>query len=329
MTSLEIAPKTNMAKVLFQRFVQSPVGGSAAALLLLIVAFALASDRFLVPYNLSLILQQSMVVGVLAIAQTIIILTAGIDLSIGATCVLGTIVIAQLVPDAGPYLALLGALAVCMMVGAANGFLVANIDLPPFIVTLGMFTIVSASTQLLAGSSTYPVSDPVLRILGQKVGLGQVKTTIGVFVLLALYLLAWYILGKTAGGKHLYAVGGSPVAASLSGIKTKRVLFLTYLISGVIAAIAAWVAVGRIPNADPNALQTANLDTITAVVIGGTSLFGGRGSVLGTLIGVLIVGVLRNGLTLIGVDNLYQNIATGCLVILAVAFDQFTRRRSR
>jgi len=141
------------------------------------------------------------------------------------------------------------------------------------------------------------------------------------------YLVCLYVLGQTSAGRHVYAVGGNPTAARYSGIKTNRTLMAVYVMTGVIAAIAAWAALGRIPNADPNAYQTANLDTITAVVIGGTSLFGGRGSVMGTLIGTLIVGVLRNGLTLIGVDNLYQNIATGVLVILAVAFDQVARRR--
>src|SRR5690606_29071073 len=110
--------------------------------------------------------------------------------------------------------------------------------------------------------------------------------------------------------------------------RSDRVIFSVYVVSGVIAMIAAWAALGRIPNADPNAYQNANLETITAVVIGGTSLFGGRGGVLGTLIGTLIVGVLRNGLTLAGVDNLYQNIATGALVIVAVAVDQFMRRKT-
>lgn len=305
----------------------NPLTGAIVVLLLFLISFSLASDRFLDPYNISLILQQSVVVGILAVAQTIIILTAGIDLSIGSACVLGTIAIARLLPLYGPGVALLGALLVCVLVGSINGFLVAGVDLPPFIVTLGMFTVIFASTQLLAGSSTYPISDSTLLFLGRKFSLGGFETTYGVVALILIYIVAWYVLGKTAGGKHLYAVGGQPKAAALTGVKTKRVLFCAYAVSGVIAAIGAWAAVGRIPTADPNALQNANLDTITAVVIGGTSLFGGRGSVIGTMIGVLIVGVLRNGLTLVGVDNLYQNIATGCLVILAVAFDQFTRRK--
>ena len=141
--------------------------------------------------------------------------------------------------------------------------------------------------------------------------------------------ITWYALTKTAWGRHVYALGNDPEAARLTGIHVGRTRFRVYLIAGVIYAFAAWQALGRIPNADPNAFQTGNLDSITAVVIGGTSLFGGRGSVGGTVVGALIVAVLRSGLTQAGIDSLYQDVATGVLVIAAVAFDQLARRRSR
>jgi fructose transport system permease protein len=310
------------------RILHQPLLGPLGALILAVIIFAVASPRFLSPFNVSLILQQSIVVGILAVGQTLIILTAGIDLSIGATAVLGTIMLAKTAGPGGAIAALFAALLICVAVGAVNGTLVTIFKLPPFIVTLGTFTAVSAATQLFAGSTTYPVQDSVLTFLGTSIGSGTTRTTLGVVVLILVYAFTWYALTQTAGGRHIYAVGGSPTAARLAGIKTNRTLFSAYIFTGVIAAIAAWAALGRIPTADPNAFQTANLDTITAVVIGGTSLFGGRGSVVGTLIGTLIVGVLRNGLTLVGVDNLYQNIATGVLVIVAVAFDQFARRRS-
>ncbi|RDH13340.1 ABC transporter permease, partial [Tsukamurella pulmonis] len=284
------------------------------------------TPQFATGYNISLILQQSMVIGILAVAQSLIILTAGIDLSIGATCVLGTVVLAK-VAGTDPVLAMAAALGVCLLIGAINGALVTVIKLPPFIVTLGMFTIVAAATQLYAGSQTYRVADGPLTFLGKGFDVAGFPLTLGLLALLVVYAVAWYVLNRTATGRHVYAVGGNPVSASLAGIKTSKTVFGIYLASGLIAAIAAWAALGRIPTADPNAFQTANLDTITAVVIGGTSLFGGRGSVLGTLVGALIVGVLRNGLTLVGIDNLYQNIATGVLVIAAVALDQLSRRR--
>ncbi|MCT1775109.1 ABC transporter permease [Brachybacterium sp. p3-SID957] len=316
------------ARDLAVRALHAPLFGATVALIVAIVIFSLLSPRFLTAVNFSLILQQSVVIGILAVAQTLIILTAGIDLSIGAIAVLGTIMLAQAAGAGGPLFALLVTLLVCVVLSSLNGALVTVLRLPPFIVTLGAFTAVVAATRLFAGSQTFPVSDPLLRLLGTTFSIGGFVTTYGVVVMLLVYVVIGYALTQTAWGKHVYAVGGSPTAARLSGVKTDRTVFSVYVLAGIIAIIAAWAAIGRIPNADPNAYQNANLETITAVVIGGTSLFGGRGGVLGTLIGTLIVGVLRNGLTLAGVDSLYQNVATGVLVIVAVAVDQFMRRRN-
>ncbi|MBY6350854.1 ABC transporter permease [Rhodococcoides corynebacterioides] len=308
---------------------REPLLGPMVALVLAVIVFSAISDSFLNPQNVSLILQQSVVVGILAVGQTLIILTSGIDLSIGAVAVFGTIVMAQTAGANGPMVALGSTLAVCLAFGAINGGLVTVLRLPPFIVTLGTFTAIQAATRLLAGSETYRVEQGPLTFLGTSFKIGSFSTTYGVVAMLLVYLVMWYALSQTSWGKHIYAVGGNPQASNLSGIKSGRVLFSVYIVTGVIAAIAAWAALGRIPNADPNAYQNANLETITAVVIGGTSLFGGRGGVIGTLVGTLIVGVLRNGLTQAGVDSLYQNIATGILVIVAVAVDQFARRRSQ
>lgn len=308
---------------------REPLLGPVVALVLAIIIFSSISNSFLNPQNVSLILQQSVVIGILAVGQTLIILTAGIDLSIGAIAVFGSIVLAQSAGASGPFVALASTLLVCVAFGAINGGLVTALRLPPFIVTLGTFTAIQAATRLLAGSETYRVEQGPLTFLGTSFRIGSFATTYGVVAMLLVYLVAWYALSQTAWGKHVYAVGGNRQAADLSGIKSGRVLLSVYITTGVIAAVAAWAALGRIPNADPNAYQNANLESITAVVIGGTSLFGGRGGVGGTLVGTLIVGVLRNGLTQAGVDNLYQNIATGILVIVAVAVDQFARRRSQ
>ncbi|MBS3181265.1 ABC transporter permease [Leucobacter manosquensis] len=312
----------------WSRMLQAPLFGSSIALVVALIVFSLLSPRFLTLGNFSLILQQSVVIGILAVAQTLIILTAGIDLSIGSIAVLGTVVLAIGSGSSGAVIGLLLALIVCVALGSLNGALVTLLRLPPFIVTLGSFTAIVAATRLVAGSQTFTVTDPILVFLGTTFRIGAFVTTYGVVTMLLVYLVVGYALTQTAWGKHVYAVGGNAVAARLSGVKTNRTIFSVYVVAGVIAMIAAWAALGRIPNADPNAFQNANLETITAVVIGGTSLFGGRGGVLGTLIGTLIVGVLRNGLTLAGVDNLYQNIATGVLVIVAVTIDQFMRRRT-
>jgi fructose transport system permease protein len=297
-------------------------------LILFTAIFSASTHTFLTAENLSLIVQQSVITGAVAIGETLVILTAGIDLANGAICVLGTIVAGKLV-DAN-FLALpslLAAVALCTVAGAASGVLVSRLRLPPFIVTLGMLGIVTAGTRLISQGGAFPVTDPLLSWSGNAFRLGPAPITYGTLILIGLYLTVWYALTQTAWGTQVYALGNSPETARLVGIPVRRRLLAVYGLAGLIYGIAAWLALGRIPNADPNALQSANLDSITAVVIGGTSLFGGRGSLWGTLIGTLIVSVLRNGLTLEGIDPLWQDLITGVLVIAAVAFDQLSRRR--
>lgn len=308
--------------------IRQPLLGPLAALVLAVVVFGSITDNFLSTANLSLLLQQSVVIGILAVGQTLIILTGGIDLSIGAVAILGTLVMAKIGAAQGPWIGLAAAIVVCVLAGLINGTLVAMLNLPPFIVTLGTFTVFFAATQLYAGSQTYAAVEGVQTVLGESFKIGTFTLTYGVLMMFAVYLIVWYMLKQTATGQHIYAVGGNPDAAKLVGIKTKKTLLYVYGLTGLIAAVAAWAALGRIPVADPNAFQQANLETITAVVIGGTSLFGGRGSIFGTLFGMLIVSVLRSGLTAAGVDALYQNIATGILVIAAVALDTLARKRS-
>jgi len=163
---------------------------------------------------------------------------------------------------------------------------------------------------------------------GDTFRIGSTAVTYGTVVMLALYLVSWLILRETTAGRHVYAVGNSPEAARLMGISTRRVLIGVYALAGLLYGIAGLLVVARTGVGDPQAGQTDNLDSITAVVLGGTSLFGGRGVVLGSLVGALIVGVFRNGLTLMGVASVYQILVTGILVILAVATDRLTRRGS-
>jgi fructose transport system permease protein len=310
------------------RALRTPVLGPLAALVVAIVVFTATTDTFATPGNASLVMQQSIVVGTLALGQTLVILTAGIDLANGAIAVLGTIVMAKHVFDGGdPLVALVLGLAVTVVLGTVSGLLVTRLGLPPFIVTLGMLTVVYAAARLYSESRSYPVTQGLLRFWGQGTLVGGVRITWGTFLLLGVFAVFWFALTQTSWGRHVYAVGNAPEAARLTGIKVTRTVLSVYVAAGALYGLAAWQALGRIPNADPNAYQTANLDSITAVVIGGTSLFGGRGSVVGTLIGTLIVGVLRSGLTQAGIDNLYQDVATGILVIVAVSLDQLSRRR--
>jgi len=217
----------------------------------------------------------------------------------------------------------------CGAFGALNGGLVTRIKLPPFIVTLGTLNIAFALTHIYSNEQTISNLPPPLIFFGNTFPIGHTDVTYGTVLLLALFLVTWFVLRNTAGGRHVYAVGNNAEAARLTGIRTDRLLLTIYTIAGIIYGIAALLLVARTQVGDPQAGQTDNLDSITAVVIGGTSLFGGRGSVLGTLIGALIVGVFRNGLQLIGVAAIYQTLITGVLVILAVAVDQLARRRQR
>ena len=309
-----------------------PTIGPAAVLVVMIAVFSVLSPRFLLPNNLSLIAQQVMVVGTLAIGQTIIILTAGVDLSVGAIMLLATVSMGRISAELGiPGVLVLG---IGFMVGIAcgflNGTLITRLRLPPFIVTLGTLNIFFALVLYVSRSVTIAGDrmDPLLLVMGNSVVILGAKVTFGTIAMLGMYGVMAVVLRTTAWGKHIYATGDDPEAARLAGIRTRRVLISVYATAGFIYAIAAWFLIGRIQSASPLSGAEANLDTITAVVIGGTSLFGGRGRILGTLLGALIVGGARNGLTLIGVDPLWQDFAVGVLVIGAVAMDQWVRRVS-
>jgi fructose transport system permease protein len=304
-----------------------------------VIVFYLLNDRFLLPQNISFITQQTVVVGTLAIAQTLVILTAGIDLSIGAATTLAQMTMANLavfatasnvLPIAGqnPYLAILLGIGVGVLTGVLNGFLIVRLNLPPFIVTLGTLSIFTALTLILFKARTIQNKEmpDVMKWLGNTFDIGEFKLLYGVVLMLLLYIIFGYILKNTAWGLHVYAVGDDPNAAELSGISTKRVIFSVYVVSGLIIGIAAWITIGRVGSASPNPDPLLNLDTITAVVIGGTSLFGGRGTLLGTLIGAFIITVVQNGLSLAGLDQAYRVLAIGVLVIIAVAVDQWIRK---
>jgi len=305
--------------------------GPFIALLLACAFFGTQADHFWSLQNFSLIAQQVMVVGVIAIGQTLIILTAGIDLSCGMVMALGGIVMTKFTMQLGlpPLAAVLAGLGVTTGFGLLNGLLVTRIKLPAFIVTLGTMNIAFAITQLYSESQTITGLPESLTALGNTFGIGDTQIGWGVLLMLGLYLVVWLALRDTAPGRHVYAVGNNAEAARLTGISTQRVLLAVYALAGLLYGVAALLSVARTGVGDPNAGQTENLDSITAVVLGGTSLFGGRGVLLGSLVGALIVGVFRNGLTLMGVSSVYQILITGILVILAVATDQLSRKGGR
>ena len=309
-----------------------PTIAEAGPLIALIAAcafFMSQSHRFLSFQNLSLILQQTMVVAVIAIGQTLIVLTAGIDLSCGMVMAFGSIIMTKFAVNLGvpPILAILCGIGASTLFGLLNGVLVTRVKLPSFIVTLGTLNIAFALTQIYSNAETVSSLPDAMMFLGNTFRLGPAEVTYGTVLALLMYLVTWFVLRNTVPGRHLYALGNNPEAARLMGLSSQRILLTVYSMAGFIYGVAALLLISRTGVGDPQAGQTDNLDSITAVVLGGTSLFGGRGSIVGTLLGALIVGVFRNGLTLIGVSSVYQVLITGVLVILAVAADKLSHRR--
>lgn len=295
----------------------------------------LLGGKFFSPFALTLILQQVAIVGIVGAAQSLVILTAGIDLSVGAIMVLSSVIMGQFTFRYGlpVEFAVFCGLAVGSGVGFINGWLIAYIKLPPFIVTLGMWQIALATNFLFSGNETIRAQDiannaPLLHFFGEKIKIGGAVFTFGVIFMVLLTLILSYVLRQTAWGRHVYAVGDDPEAAELSGVNVKRTLISVYMLAGLICAFAGWVMIGRIGSVSPTSGQLANIESITAVVIGGISLFGGRGSIVGMLFGALIVGVFTLGLRLLGADAQWTFLLIGALIIGAVAIDQWIRKVS-
>lgn len=374
---------------------RNPTMIPALVLIISIMVFGFLAPRFLGIGALSTVLKQVTVTGFIALAQTLIILTAGIDLSVGAILVVSSIVMGSVsvtigipVPTGfGPmeifgltlpfgleftrhilptYAAIILGIVVGGLMGLVNGTLVVRAKLPPFIVTLGTLSIFEALKLWYSASESIRNTDivekaPGLLWFGEGISFAKAKDptitdsgivitgfgdplTIGLgtpefatvaqlswggVALILLAALLWYVLNHTAWGRHVHAVGDDPDAALLSGIRVDRVLVSVYTVAGLICGFAAWIAIGRVGSVSPIAFTDVNLASITAVVIGGTSLFGGRGSIIGSVLGAIIVGVFITGLSLAGVDDYWQKFAAGCLVIIAVALDQWLRRASQ
>ena len=299
----------------------------------IIVFGVILGGKFFSPFALTLILQQVAIVGIVGSAQTLVILTAGIDLSVGAIMVFSSVIMGQFTFRYGlpPAVSVLCGLIVGAGIGYLNGLLVSKVKLPPFIVTLGMWQIVLATNFLFSANETIRSQDiaeqaPLLQIFGAKFNIGGAVFTYGVVFLVVLVLTLAYVLKHTAWGRHVYAVGDDPEAAELAGVQVRKVLLSVYTLAGLICAFAGWVLIGRIGSVSPTPGQFANIESITAVVIGGISLFGGRGSILGMLFGALIVGVFSLGLRLIGTDPQWTYLLIGLLIIFAVATDQWIRK---
>ena len=323
---------------LFREFLRTnPTAIPAGVLILSVLGFGLVAHNFMKLSTLSLVLQQVTVTGIVAIAQTMIILTAGIDLSVGEIMVLSSLVMGQLAVNTGVpvIVALLAGFIAGGLMGWLNGALVAFWRLPPFIVTLGTLGIFKTLKLWYSGSESVRAADieeksPFLDFFGHSVQLGGgAESTFGGIALVLLAVGAWYVLNRTPWGRHVHAVGDDPDAALLAGIQTKSVLVSVYVVAGVVCAFGAWISIGRVGTINPESFDSVNLDSITATVIGGTSLFGGRGSIAGSVLGALIVGVFSTGLALAGVDSYWEYLTIGVLIVVAVAIDQWLRRATQ
>lgn len=320
--SSETSPGAKSAKI------KSLAKSFSIVLVFVLIAafFSLASPYFLTWPNWMNLVRQSSINGILAIGVTFVILTKGIDLSVGSVMALaGMIAATFLTTDNNTpniALAVLAGLATGSLLGFGNGVLVAYIKVPAFVATLGMLSVARGLTLIYSDGRPTPNLDDSFEWLG----LGQfLGIPVPIVVLFLVFLLGWAVLNYTTFGRYVYAVGGNEKAAATSGISTRVILTATYVISGALAGLAGLVLAARTTAALPQAGVGYELDAIAAVVIGGTSLAGGRGSLLGTLIGALIIGTINNGMDLMGVSSYYQQVLKGLIIIAAVIADQFRK----
>jgi ribose transport system permease protein len=306
------------------------------ALIVMVVALSLLSDKFLTLANQRNILLQISVNLCLSIGMTLVILTGGIDLSVGAILALAGAVAAGLLKNGlvlknfgvvlqfTPFGAIIAGILTGLALGLFNGFVITRFRLPPFVATLGMLSVGRGLTMLWTGG--FPVTD-----LGQRFGFIGSGMFLGipmpVWISAALVVLFYVVSRRTTLGRYIYAVGGSERATAFSGINVDRVKLWVYALGGALAAVAGLVVTARLDAADPKAGLGYELDSIAAVVIGGTSLSGGRGSILGTVLGCLIIGVLNNGLFLLDVSPFWQQVVKGFVILAAVALDKMGARR--
>jgi len=312
-------------------------------LIVLMAAFAVGQPRFLTPLNLFNVLRQVSIYGLLAVGMTFVILTAGIDLSIGSLVAFAGLVAAavskggitnrfsvgegQDAANYGWYLAALAAVGVGVVGGYIQGFAITRLKVPPFVVTLGGMSAFRGAALLFAAGGPISGFDPEFVWWGQGRIFGQVPVPVIIF--LAFAVLAHIVLRYTRYGRQVYAVGGNPEAARLSGLNVRAVITSVYVIMGFFVGLGSFVLAARLNSAEAVAGTGYELTVIASVVIGGTSLFGGVGTIFGTVVGTILIGVLLNGLVLMDVSSYIQQIIIGVIIVLAVAFDTFAKSRRR
>ena len=301
--------------------------GTLSGLLGLVVALWALTPHFLTVSNLLNIAEQATIIAIVAVGMTFVIITAGIDLSVGSVLAFAGVVMASALHQGVPLpVALLGGLGIGLLCGLVNGLLITIGRLPPFIATLGMMSVARGTALMFTEGRPVSGFSEGFRSLATGEVLG-VPTP--VIIMIVVYVTAYFILGRTKLGRYTYAIGGNEEAALLSGINVKLYKTLVYGLAGMLSGLAAILLTARLNSAQPIAGMNYELDAIAATVIGGTSLLGGEGTVLGTLIGALIMAVLRNGLNLLGVSSFIQQIVIGSVIIVAVLIDMALKRRGK
>lgn len=298
------------------------------ALLLLCAFFSISSEQFLRVDNILNIFLQSAIMGIIAIGMTYVIITAGIDLGVGSVVAVSGMIIAGMINSGTPVIAaVLVGLAVGMGSGIINGFFITRFNLAPFIVTLGVMAAARSITLVYSDAQTISVyKDPVLQYLRMGNVLG---IPVMILITAVLFIIANYVLSNTVFGRHVYAIGSNKKAAEVSGINVKRVEMTVYIIAGVLAGVGGLMMTARLGSGTPLAGVNLELMAIAAVVIGGSSLSGGRGTIFGTLIGVLLINVLNTGMNLMNISSHYQGLIMGSVIILAALIDKLSNRKPK
>jgi ribose transport system permease protein len=315
---MKMLQRDNVSKI-FSRY------GQFGVLFAITLAMSLANKSFLTVPNLLNVARQVSINTIIAAGMTFIIITAGIDLSVGSLVALSSCVAMIAIEATGSSL-----LGICVgifiggLAGAFNGVFVAWAGIPPFIVTLAGLTIYRGIALIITGGTPIIRFEGGFRALGQGAVLG---IPVPIIIMGVVVVFMQFLLTRTAFGTHVYSVGGNEEASRLSGIKVRKVKFLVYVMGGMLTALAGMVLMGRLSSAQPNTGEGFELDAIAAVILGGTSLMGGRGAIWGTLVGAFIIGILNNGFNLMAVDAHFQLVAKGVIILLAVILDRYLKSK--
>lgn len=301
---------------------------SLITLLVLILIVSCLSDNFFTLNNIFNILQQTSINAIIAVGMTLVILTSGIDLTVGSIFALAGAVTASMIgADISPFIAICAALILSAILGAFSGVIIAKGKLQAFIATLVMMLILRGATLVYTKGSPISIGTNDNSEMFEWIAFDRVfGIPVPIIIMLVVFAAAWYLLKYTRLGRYIYALGGNESATQLSGINVDKVKIIVYAMSGLLCAVASTIEVSRLSSAQPTAGTGYEMDAIAAVVLGGTSMSGGRGKIIGTLIGALILGFLNNGLNMLGVDAYYQMIVKGGVILLAVLVDKKTNK---